>query len=258
MYSMVKSIHVMPFKVIFALVCLARVLLSLNSLEEPSPLKWGLEFVSVLQPSFYKILSPFSLFAGRPYFRHRNYCQPIKVLKSKWCIWFCLLICGDIEANPGPFPCSVCVQEVQDDQQGLYCEVCFNWNHRACVNMSEPEYFHWANIDDGWVCPKCDQEALPFYDATFLSSTIESSFHSSQMIMPKNNSLRILSFNARSLLPKIDLLRALCLNEPYDLLIVTETWLSLDILNSEIRISGFDIARKDRSVLNALNIWAYS
>ena len=108
-------------------------------------------------------------------------------------------------------------------------------------------YFHWANIDDGWVCLKCDQEALPFYNATFLSSTTESSFHSSQVITSKNNSLRILSFNARSLLPRIDLLRALCTNEPYDLLIVTETWLSLNILNSEITISGFDIGRKDRN-----------
>lgn len=46
-----------------------------------------------------------------------------------------------------------------------------------------------------YACPKCDQEALPFYDTTFLSST-ESCSHSSQMITPKNNSLRILSFIA--------------------------------------------------------------
>ena len=66
------------------------------------------------------------------------------------------------------------------------------------------------------------------------------------MIVSKNNSVKILSFNARSLLPTIDLLRALCLNELYDILIVTEIWLSVDTLIFEIRIPGFDIAGKDR------------
>ena len=226
----------MPFKVDFVLVCFTCVLLSLYSMEEPNPLKWGLEDRCVLQPLFFKILSPFTLFAGRPYL-HQSHSLSAKVLKLKGFILFCLLACGDVEPNPGPFPCSVCEQEVQD-QHEIYCKVCYNWNHRACVNMSESEYFHWANIEDGWVCPKCDQEALPFHDTTFLSSTKLSSSPSSQMIVPKNNSLRILSFNARILLPKIDLLRAVCLNEPCDILIVTETWLSLDILNSEIRIPG--------------------
>ena len=170
-------------------------------------------------------------------------CQGTQV---KGFILFCLLPCGDVEPNPGPFPCSFVSRRSKTTHMGFFCEVCYNWNHRACVNMSESGYFHWANIEDGWVCPKCDQEALPFHNTTFLSSTKFSSSHSSQMIVPKINSLRILSFNARSLLPKIYLPRALCLNEPYDILIVTETWLSLDILNSEIRIPGFDIARKDR------------
>ena len=59
--------------------------------------------------------------------------------------------------------------------------------------------------------------------------------------------LKILSLNARSLLPKIDHLRGVCLSESFDVIVVTETWLSLDILDSEVGIPGYSLVRKDRN-----------
>ena len=46
--------------------------------------------------------------------------------------------------------------------------------------------------------------------------------------------LKILSFDARSLLPKITQLRGVCLSVSFDVIVVTCTWLSLDILDSEL------------------------
>ena len=63
-----------------------------------------------------------------------------------------LLICGDVHCNAGPGPkyqCSECDKVVRFNQHGLYCEVCFSWAHRVCVDMNEAEYFHWGQIDDG-------------------------------------------------------------------------------------------------------------
>lgn len=55
-------------------------------------------------------------------------------------------------------------REVGDNQHGLYCEACFNWSHHVCIGMSEVEYFNWASIDDGWVCPKWEREVFPFHN----------------------------------------------------------------------------------------------
>ena len=62
----------------------------------------------------------------------------------------------------------------------------------------------------------------------------------------KNNSLCIKYFNARSLYPKLDELRAVCEMEKPDMVCITETWLHEDILTSECSISAYNFVRCDR------------
>ena len=52
------------------------------------------------------------------------------------------------------------------EERGKQC-----WLNRSCVNMSLEDYFHWGQIENGWVCPKCDREALPFHNVSQLSSS---------------------------------------------------------------------------------------
>ena len=59
------------------------------------------------------------------------------------------------------------------------------------------------------------------------------------------NKLSILSLNAQSLLSKIDDLRVECLAHGYDI-IVSETWLSSQIVDLEISIPGYTVARRVR------------
>lgn len=54
-------------------------------------------------------------------------------------------------------------------------------------------------------------------------------------------------FNARSILPKLDELRALCLLEKPHCVCVVETWLSQDISDSELFISNYSIVRLNRN-----------
>ena len=35
-----------------------------------------------------------------------------------------------------------------------------------CVVMSIDDYLHWGQIEEGWVCPKCSREAIPFWDVS--------------------------------------------------------------------------------------------
>ena len=59
--------------------------------------------------------------------------------------------------------------------------------------------------------------------------------------------INLLYFNVRSLLPKIDHLRAICTLYCPDILCIVETWLDDTIVDSEIAIQGYSFCRLDRS-----------
>ena len=62
-----------------------------------------------------------------------------------------------------------------------------------------------------------------------------------------HNELKILSLNARSLLPKIESLQLLVEAEDLDVICVVETWLSAEILDAEISIQGYQCFRCERN-----------
>ena len=53
-------------------------------------------------------------------------------------------------------------------------------------------------------------------------------------------------FNARSILPKLDDLRLMCISEKPDVVCIVETWLCSDITNNEIAIPEYTVHRLDR------------
>ena len=71
------------------------------------------------------------------------------------------------------------------------------------------------------------------------------SSHSSNF--QSNSNIKILYFNARSLLPKFDELLLLTDSHRPDVICITESWLCPDILDSEISISGYQTMRLDRN-----------
>lgn len=54
-------------------------------------------------------------------------------------------------------------------------------------------------------------------------------------------------FNCRSLLPKSDELAVLCLAHKPDIVRLVETWLSPDVLDSEVSIKNYFLIRHDRN-----------
>ena len=59
--------------------------------------------------------------------------------------------------------------------------------------------------------------------------------------------LNIFYLNSRSIVNKLDELRALCLANKFDIVCVVESWLSPDISDAEIFIPSFKIFRRDRN-----------
>ena len=64
--------------------------------------------------------------------------------------------------------------------------------------------------------------------------------------MSRSN-INVLYFNVRSLLPKIDNLRSLCVFHSPDIICIVESWLDDTILDSEVSIQGYTHCRLDRS-----------
>ena len=62
-----------------------------------------------------------------------------------------------------------------------------------------------------------------------------------------HNELKIISLNARSLLPKIESLQLLVAAEDLYVICVVETWLSAEILDAEISIQGYQCFKRDRN-----------
>ena len=63
---------------------------------------------------------------------------------------------------------------------------------------------------------------------------------------PSNRGLKIAHLNVRSITNKIDSLRLLLLNNPFDVLTISETWLTKNISDPELNIQGYSFVRNDR------------
>ena len=74
-----------------------------------------------------------------------------------------------------------------------------------------------------------------------------SSVSNSQCAKSGMNKLSILYYNARSILPKLDNLTAICCASNPDIVCIVESWLSGDISDDEIAVSGYSIVRLDRN-----------
>lgn len=73
------------------------------------------------------------------------------------------------------------------------------------------------------------------------------SYHYPECSAGGNKQLSIVYFNARSLVPKFDELCSLVEAMQPDIVCITESWLCTDILDTEVRISGYSVHRLDRN-----------
>ena len=78
------------------------------------------------------------------------------------------------------FPCSVCLREVNENVNSIYCDFCHHWVHRKCNELSLPDFRLLANSSDSWMCLKCNHELFPFSENKDINSKSSSKSKSSQ------------------------------------------------------------------------------
>ena len=64
--------------------------------------------------------------------------------------------------------------------------------------------------------------------------------------LPNTRRLKISHLNIRSMYPKLDAIRLLLRDQPFDIFTISETWLNPTITRQELLIPGYTILRQDR------------
>ena len=74
-----------------------------------------------------------------------------------------LMMCGDVESNPGPITmdhCGTCRKVVKTGEKALGCEYCNTWFHTECEKYSDAEYDLLKKPQSHWFCKNCDDKAI--------------------------------------------------------------------------------------------------
>jgi len=72
-----------------------------------------------------------------------------------------LLLCGDIEINPGPVLCTSCNETVRINSKRLECLTCREQLHYKCSKMKIQ--FQNSRVPYQWTCHSCTLSLLPYF-----------------------------------------------------------------------------------------------
>ena len=90
-----------------------------------------------------------------------------------------LMLCGDININPGPrnvkYPCQVCDKAVKWKTRALACDNCSKWYHVDCLRMNSNVYEALANTSLEWICYHC---GFPNFSSSLFAETFAESSNS--------------------------------------------------------------------------------
>ena len=175
----------------------------------------------------------------------------IKLMKLSLGASYLVLLAGDVSLNPGPIidPCAVCKKGCRRNQRAVQCDECDLWYHAKCTGITNEDYKSIAQPRANWSCNDC---LFPGLDGSVSSEQFaENSTAAENSVRPNVNirllrDLRIAHLNVNRLVNKIDSVKELFSFYSFDILALTETWLTPDITNDEIYISGYSIIRRDR------------
>ena len=236
-----------------ALVLLLAVCLNISSVPE-SVLNDGNVFVALKLNSI--------SFAGRnsglP--RRSNVAPASPSWKLQSCIYLAnvslsasllVLLAGDVSCNPGPVkdPCAICFKGCRSNQKAVQCDECDNWHHAKCINMGFDEYHSLQiNKTSTWVCFTC---LFPSVNSLNDSISRNPNVHQAEDFndQPEIRLLRgfkIAHLNVNRLVNKLDLVKELVHKHSFDILTLSKTWLTPNVMDDEVIIPGYSLVRKDR------------
>lgn len=151
-----------------------------------------------------------------------------------------IIQCNDVSINPGPVAkttCPQCLKSIRRNQGRLICASCKLTYHLKCLHVD----FDKSN--------KCQQCYVSVIDVSNNMDDDEVDYQLPQELITTlhTRGLKIAHLNIRSLRGKLDELNVLishCRN--IDIIVLNETWLNEEILDSKVEIRGYSLYRNDR------------
>jgi hypothetical protein len=169
-----------------------------------------------------------------------------------------LLLCGDVEQNPGPHQpatthlihsadhCLLCDKAGRKNQRRVKCACCNRVYHLKCLKLNKIELNVLSNYQ--YKCWQCSQPSLN--DSFFNTSDEIDDFQDISTRKDCNSSgISMLSFNARSLKDpkKKHLFISWLQTMDPSIVAVNETWFNDQIKSSELFREDYIVFRKDRA-----------
>ena len=126
----------------------------------------------------------FSLFGPHIFFfKCWKYRNPLPCSRPNTATLLVLLLCGDVELNPGPghdsvFPCGLCNNHVGwSPAKGVQCEnpQCNMWYHASCISMPSSDY-HKLDPETSWYCFHCNSFNVDSFSYHAYNIPVKNSF----------------------------------------------------------------------------------
>ena len=150
-----------------------------------------------------------------------------------------------------------CKKGCRSNQRAIQCDECDSWYHAKCIDMTKREYKNLTDPSSSWICMTCicplsaysfdRSKSIDNTDQTM--DTCKTSFNGEPEIRMLRG-FKIAHLNINRIVNKLDHVKELVQKYSFDILTLSETWLTPNIMDNEISIPGYVLVRKDRQSLS--------
>ena len=159
-----------------------------------------------------------------------------------------ILLCGDVESNPGPSICMICSKTARKNSKLVNCCRCHQKSHLRCVDPKMR-----SNITN-WMCPQCLPSILPFCnvrDLLDINEEIIQQHHQDLQLQKLNENRHLFSIahlNTQSMVSTFDEFMLFVNKYNFDVITLTETWLKDNpYLLDYVKIEGYTMYYHNRN-----------
>ena len=159
-----------------------------------------------------------------------------------------VILAGDVSTNPGPMDvCQACNKGCRNNQSAIQCDDCDLWYHRKCLNMGEREFLYLTNPQTSWICTSCICPLASLSNWDLNPESKAAQINQKPVDFRLKRGFKIAHLNINRLICKLDEVKNLIQDHSFDVLSLTETWLTPNVSDDELNIFGYTFVRRDRS-----------
>ena len=157
----------------------------------------------------------------------------------------------------------ICSRAVAITLRSIVCDVCSNWIHIKCGNVSANQYEEYKLIEEfDWMYPKCKEKPEPpktnninpndteadsiACQVPIITEETKLAFAELSKDIKKYRGLSIAHININRLYPKLSQIKVLLEETSIDILAISETHQHSGISDDEVKIENYELLRRDR------------